>query len=68
MNSKKKLLKGKPRGRPFVPGISGNPQGRPLGSKHKTTMAMLEGFRRAEEKPNKPVVLDRTLPCEVWSD
>jgi hypothetical protein len=29
-----------PRGRPFEPGMSGNPNGRPKGSRNKTTMAM----------------------------
>jgi len=35
-----------PRGRPFEPGISGNPHGRPKGSRNKTTLAveaLLEG-------------------------
>lgn len=30
----------KPRGRPFEPGNSGNPSGRPKGSRNKTTMAV----------------------------
>jgi uncharacterized protein DUF5681 len=29
-----------PRGRPFEPGVSGNPKGRPKGSRNKTTMAV----------------------------
>jgi hypothetical protein len=36
----------KQRGRPFKPGQSGNPKGRPVGSKHKATlaaMALMEG-------------------------
>jgi len=31
---------GEQRGRPFKPGQSGNPHGRPVGSRHKTTLAM----------------------------
>ena len=37
---------GEQRGRPFKPGQSGNPPGRPQGSRHKTTLAidaLLEG-------------------------
>jgi hypothetical protein len=36
----------KPRGRPFAPGTSGNPNGRPKGARNKTTVAaeaLLEG-------------------------
>jgi len=36
----------KQRGKPFQPGQSGNPDGRPVGSRHKTTLAieaLLEG-------------------------
>jgi hypothetical protein len=29
-----------PRGRPFEPGVCGNPNGRPKGSRNKTTMAL----------------------------
>lgn len=32
---------GKQRGKPFKPGQSGNPAGKPHGSKHKTTLAAL---------------------------
>jgi len=28
------------RGRPFEPGVSGNPAGRPVGARHKTTLAI----------------------------
>ena len=31
---------GEQRGRPFKPGQSGNPHGRPQGSRHRTTLAM----------------------------
>jgi hypothetical protein len=30
----------RPRGRPFEPGVSGNPNGRPKGARNKTTMAV----------------------------
>jgi hypothetical protein len=30
----------RPRGRPFEPGLSGNPNGRPKGARNKTTMAV----------------------------
>ena len=41
---------GKQRGRPFVPGRSGNPSGKPKGTRHKATMAadlLLEGEAEA---------------------
>jgi hypothetical protein len=66
--SEKKQLKAKPRGRPFPPGVSGNPRGRPLGSLNKTTLAVLEGSKRAEEKMAKPLMLDKTRHYECWSD
>ena len=56
----KKQLKLKPRGRPWPKGVSGNPAGRPPGSRHKTTLAVLEGARRAEEELAKPLMLDET--------
>lgn len=43
----------KQRGRPFAPGQSGNPAGRPVGARHKTTMAieaLLEGDAEALTK------------------
>lgn len=64
----KKQLKLKPRGRPWPKGVSGNPAGRPPGSRHKTTMAVLEGVRRAEEELAKPLMLDESRHYEVWSD
>jgi len=64
----RKQLKLKPRGRPWPKGVSGNPAGRPPGSRHKTTLAVLEGTRRAEEEMSRPLVLDETRHYEVWSD
>jgi hypothetical protein len=64
----KKQLKLKPRGRPWPKGVSGNPAGRPLGSRHKITLAVLEGARLAEEELARPLMLDETRHYEVWSD
>jgi len=58
----------KPRGRPWPKGVSGNPTGRPPGSRHKITLAVLEGARRAEEESSKPLMLDESRHYEVWSD
>ncbi len=67
---------GKQRGKPFAPGESGNPAGKPKGARHRTTLAvqaLLEG--EAEEISRKAVelakagdmaairlVLERVLP------
>ena len=64
----KKQLKLKPRGRPWPKGVSGNPAGRPPGSRHKITLAVLEGVRRAEEELAKPLMLDENRHYESWSD
>jgi hypothetical protein len=37
----------KQRGRPFPKGVSGNPQGRPLGSRNKLSEAFLTDFYQA---------------------
>ena len=58
----------KPRGRPWPKGVSGNPAGRPPGSRHKITLAVLEGARRAEEELARPLMLDETRHYESWSD
>jgi hypothetical protein len=62
MNSTKKQerRKGKPRGRPWPKGISGNPGGRPKGAKNKLTLAVLAG--------NRSLTLDRTGPLEIRFD
>jgi hypothetical protein len=49
---------GKQRGRPFQPGQSGNPNGRPKGSRNATTLAMetlLDG--QAEALTNRAIEL-----------
>jgi hypothetical protein len=53
-------LKGRPRGRPWPKGTLGNPAGRPRGSLHKTTLAVLAG--------NRPLTLDKSRHFAVWSD
>lgn len=68
MKKQQNTMKGRPRGRPFKPGESGNPAGRPRGSLNKTTLAVLDGIRRAEEELAKPLMLDMSLPYESWSD
>src|SRR3954453_17402723 len=52
---------GKQRGKPFEPGRSGNPSGRPEGSRHATTLAverLLEG--EAEEIGRKAIELAKS--------
>jgi hypothetical protein len=68
MKKQQKMKKARPRGRPFKPGESGNPAGRPRGSRNKITLAVMEGVRRAEEELSKPLMLDKNLPYESWSD
>jgi hypothetical protein len=65
---KQQRLKGRPRGRPWLPGQSGNSGGRPPGSLNKITMAVLQGARRAEEELNRPIMLDQSRHYECWSD
>jgi hypothetical protein len=66
MKKQQKIKKGRPRGCPFKPGQSGNPAGRPPGSRNKITLAVLGGVRRAEEELAKPKVLDKSRPFESW--
>lgn len=54
----------KPRGKPWPPGTSGNPAGRPRGSLNKLTQAVLEGVRQAEAS----MMLDQDLPYNAWRD
>ena len=42
---------GKQRGRPFKPGASGNPRGRPRGSLNKRTQTLLEAAEAGGEMP-----------------
>src|SRR5262245_2330349 len=42
---------GKQRGRPFQPGASGNPRGRPRGSLNKRTQTLLEAAEAGGEMP-----------------
>ncbi len=64
--SAKKQHKANPRGRPFPPGVSGNPKGRPRGSLNKTTLAVLKGVRLAAEELARPLMLDKSKPYENW--
>lgn len=66
METPKKQLKGKPRGRPWRPGESGNPKGKPKGSLNGFTRAVLEGAIRGAEYLNRPLMLDMNLPYEAW--
>jgi hypothetical protein len=68
MTYRKKQQNGKPRGRPWPKGVSGNPYGRPQGSLNKTTLAVLEGSKQAEEELAKPLMLDQSRHYEGWSD
>src|SRR2546430_1192195 len=42
---------GKQRGKPFRPGTSGNPRGRPRGARNKRTRATLEAAKAGGELP-----------------
>ena len=68
MNKQQTVKKGRPRGRPFKPGESGNPAGRPRGALSKIALAVMEGARRAHEELARPVMLDMSLPFEAWAD
>ena len=47
---------GKQRGRPFKPGQSGNPGGRPRGSRNKTTLAVEALFEGEAEEITRKVI------------
>ena len=40
-----------PRGRPFRPGVSGNPSGRPRGSRNKRSLASIEAAQASGQMP-----------------
>jgi hypothetical protein len=62
------IRKARPRGRPFPPGVSGNPRGRPPGARNKISLMVEEGIRRAEVELAKPVMLDLDQPYGGWSN
>lgn len=60
------VKKGRPRGRPWKKGQSGNLAGRPVGSLNLISRAVKEGIQRAVEELAKPKVLDKSRPFESW--
>jgi hypothetical protein len=66
MKKQQIALRGKPRGRPFLPGVSGNPRGRPPGARNKLSLMVEEGIRRAKAELAKPKMLDQSRPFESW--
>jgi len=61
-----KQLKGKPRGRPWPPGVSGNPRGRPVGALNKLSLAVRGGALLAV---NEPVILEQSpAPEPIYYD
>ena len=51
---------GKQRGRPFAPGVSGNPAGKPQGARHKVTLAV-ETLLHGEAEALTRKVLEQAL-------
>src|SRR5579859_5821986 len=49
-----------PRGRPFPPGVSGNPKGRPKGSRNKATL-IAQALRDSEAKALVRPLVERAL-------
>ena len=57
----------KQRGRPFAPGVSGNPRGRPTGSRNKRSLANIQAAQSGGEMPLDfllATMRDQTLPLE----
>jgi hypothetical protein len=50
----------RPRGRPFSPGVSGNPKGRPKGSRNKTTL-IAEALRSGEAEALTRKIVERAM-------
>jgi hypothetical protein len=50
----------KPRGRPFAPGVSGNPKGRPKGSRNRPTI-IVEALRDGEAEALTRKLVERAL-------
>jgi hypothetical protein len=50
----------KPRGRPFAPGVSGNPKGRPKGSRNKATV-IVEALREGEAEALTRKLVEKAL-------
>jgi hypothetical protein len=50
----------RPRGRPFPPGVSGNPKGRPKGSRNKTTL-IAEALRSGEAEALTRKIVERAM-------
>ena len=56
-----------PRGRPFRPGVSGNPSGRPRGSRNKRSLASIEAAQASGQMPLDFLLLimrNNTQPLE----
>ena len=57
----------KQRGRPVAPGVSGNPRGRPTGSRNKRSLANIQAAQSGGEMPLDfllATMRDETLPLE----
>ena len=54
MNQEQKLLKCRPRGKPWPPGVSGNPAGRPKGALNKLSLAVKPQEPEPKFDPLKP--------------
>lgn len=54
----------------FRPGVSGNPKGRPLGSKNQITLfkIQVEGELRAQLKPRMADILDKAIDMALAGD